>query len=152
MTEQPPLPQYWEIRECKDYPGRCYFYNPITNESTWIRPSDPNPEMIFVAQILIKTDKSIKPETKEGPVTRTVEEALNILNDARNELSINKDKFSMIADKISDMNEKTGGILGWIRYQDVPPQFAEAAWKLKLNELSDIVETPLGLHLILRLQ
>lgn len=152
MTEQPPLPKYWEIRECKDYPGRCYFYNPITNESTWVRPGDPNPKMIYVAQILIKTEKSIKPETKNGPVTRTVEEAFNMLKEIRDELETNKSKFSTIANQVSDMDEKTGGVLGWIRYQDVPPEFAEAAWKLKLNELSDIIQTPLGVHLILRLQ
>lgn len=152
MTEQPPLPQFWEIRECKDYPGRCYFYNSITNESTWVRPNSPNPKMIYVGQILLKTVESINPNTKDGPVTRTVEEAINQLTEVRKQLEINKTKFAQIANEISDLDEKTGGELGWIRFHDVPPEFAEAAFKLKLNELSDIVQSPLGVHLIIRLQ
>lgn len=154
MTEQPPLPKYWEIRECKDYPGRCYFYNSLSGDSTWVRPVYPTPKntMIYVSQILIKTEKSRKPETKNGPVTRTVEEGINQLKEIREKIASDKSKFPEIANEVSDVDEKNGGDLGWIEYDDVPPQFAEAAWNLQLNELSDIVQTELGLHLIIRRQ
>ena len=148
----PPLPPDWEIRECKDYPGRCYFYNSLTSASTWLRPG-ADPEQIFVSQILIKTEKSVNPVKRGTPVKVSVDEARSILEDAREQLESDLAKFGQLADDITDMEDNTtGGVLGWIRREDVPREFAEAAWRLKPNELSGIVESPLGLHLILRLQ
>lgn len=147
-----PLPQSWEIRECKDYPGRCYFYNTITRESTWIRPNLEKPKTIYVSQILLKTNKSADPNTKNGPVKRTVEEGMKELNDLRESILENLDGFAQMANEISEADGQNDGVLGWIRQNDVPPEFAQAAWNLKLNELSEIVQTKLGLHLIFRQQ
>ena len=33
------LPPDWEIRETKQYPGRCYFYNKRTGVSQWSKPN-----------------------------------------------------------------------------------------------------------------
>lgn len=41
-----------------------------------------------------------------------------------------------------------GSLAAWISPEEVAPQFAEAAFALKPGEISDIVETPFGYHII----
>lgn len=55
-----PLPSGWELRECKDYPGRVYYFNVITHESKWIRPVPFNeneqsnwPPILYFTKIVI---------------------------------------------------------------------------------------------------
>lgn len=47
-----------------------------------------------------------------------------------------------------DGSAAKGGELGWIVPEDVVPEFASAMDALKPNQLSDVVETPFGFHLI----
>ena len=46
MSEVLELPKNWELRECKDYPGRAYYYNEELNFSTWERPPKPESGLI----------------------------------------------------------------------------------------------------------
>ena len=59
--------------------------------------------------------------------------------------------FSNMAYNFSECSScQNGGDLGEIRHGDMIPEFEEAAFKLKIGELSEPVSTESGIHLILR--
>lgn len=57
--------------------------------------------------------------------------------------------FPELARKYSqDASGKEGGSLGFFRKGQILPAFEEAAFSLKKGEMSDLVKTPFGLHII----
>jgi parvulin-like peptidyl-prolyl isomerase len=92
-----------------------------------------NPELfekMHAAQIVIKDDRQ-----KAEEVLRKVRES--------------PDKFAEIAKSESqDPTAEKGGDLGWFYRNDMVPEFSEAAFKLKKDEISDIVVTTFGFHII----
>lgn len=71
------------------------------------------------------------------------------LQSIRNELKNGAD-FAELANKYSEIpgGAKDGGFIGYIKRGDVDERFASAAFALNKGEVSDIVETGLGMHLI----
>ncbi|WP_373889439.1 peptidylprolyl isomerase [Massilia sp. TS11] len=77
-------------------------------------------------------------------------------NDAKRKLADIKERLLNKAAKFEDLaklfsNDSTaakGGDLGWVAPDDVMPEFRTAMDALKPGQLSDIVETPFGFHLI----
>jgi peptidyl-prolyl cis-trans isomerase C len=58
-------------------------------------------------------------------------------------------KFEDVAaEKSKDGNAASGGDLGFFRKEEMVPEFAEAAFKLKPGKISDPVKTQFGWHLI----
>jgi parvulin-like peptidyl-prolyl isomerase len=58
-------------------------------------------------------------------------------------------KFAEIARKESaDPTKDKGGDLGWFYRKDMVPEFSEAAFKLKKDEISPIVKSAFGYHII----
>lgn len=58
--------------------------------------------------------------------------------------------FAKVAEELSsDPSKSRGGDIGFFSKGQVIPEFAEAARKLKPGEISDVVQTPLGYHVIL---
>lgn len=115
--------------------------------------------------MLIKYDQVRNKESKgknPGPVTRTLAEALEKVSAVRKSLlesdgSTDPDlrrfseKFSKVANEDSDCNSfKYGGDLGRFVRVKMHPQFSDAAFALDVNELSGIIYSPSGLHVILR--
>ncbi len=47
-----------------------------------------------------------------------------------------------------DSGRKTGGSLGWVARGATLPAFDEVAFRLAIGDISNVVETPLGLHII----
>ncbi|OHT07613.1 Peptidyl-prolyl cis-trans isomerase pin1 [Tritrichomonas foetus] len=155
----------WVLRESKDYPGRVYYYNKSTHESTWIRPtpyphiSKQNlpvnwPPLVYVSHILVKhKDSSNLDVWKKKPITRTKEEAKEKLLNMQRDLENGIKKFDELAKTESDCvdTHEKGGEIGWIKRGQFPESFDAVAFQLGLNKMSsDPVETPLGWHLIFR--
>lgn len=58
--------------------------------------------------------------------------------------------FSEMANTYSEIpgGTKDGGYIGWFKRNDFDERFATAAFSLKKGDVSDVVETQLGMHLI----
>ena len=106
-------------------------------------------ERISARHILImhKDSQRVPPE-----ITRTRDEALaraqEVLEKARG-----GEDFGTLASEYSDGPTKTrGGDLGAFGKGAMVPDFETAAFNLGVNEISDVVETPFGFHIIMRYQ
>jgi peptidyl-prolyl cis-trans isomerase SurA len=71
------------------------------------------------------------------------------LEGIRKRIVENNEDFAVLAGKFSaDGSAQTGGDLGWATRGKYVPEFEAAAYKLEINEISDIVESQFGFHLI----
>ena len=99
------------------------------------------PEQVKASHILLKTDK-MKTEEEKGAARKEIEQ---ILVEAKKPDA----DFAALASKHSDCPSKTkGGDLGFFTRQRMVPPFSAAAFTLKVGEISDIVETRFGYHII----
>ncbi|MBI5367389.1 MAG: peptidylprolyl isomerase [Planctomycetes bacterium] len=105
-------------------------------------------EEISAAHILLMYKGSMRaPES----VTRTKEEALKLLQEIATRLKAGE-KFADLARQFSDCPSKEqGGNLGVFGRGSMVPEFEKAVFGLKVDDVSDIVETPFGYHVIMRL-
>eukprot|EP00747_Dinoflagellata_sp_TGD_P193117 gnl/TRDRNA2_/TRDRNA2_58877_c0_seq1.p1 gnl/TRDRNA2_/TRDRNA2_58877_c0~~gnl/TRDRNA2_/TRDRNA2_58877_c0_seq1.p1 ORF type:complete len:206 (-),score=37.82 gnl/TRDRNA2_/TRDRNA2_58877_c0_seq1:110-727(-) len=109
--------------------------------------------------LLKKHTGSRRPSSwRQAVITRSPEEATYQLKEFRKQLAAcatdqkRKDMFEGLARKESDCSSANdGGSLGTFKHGVMQPSFEEAAFKLEVNELSGIVSTDSGMHLILRL-
>ena len=120
-------------------------------------PQDQNPEEVHVLHILRKHKASRKPKNRGGqPITCTQEEAEQYLEEIANQLvGLSGDqlrsRFAELAKSDSDCaSAKKGGDYGRFGRGQRELAFEDAAFALKLFEMSDIVSTMSGVHLILR--
>jgi len=105
------------------------------------------PQRIDVAHILVKHDQ-VKGAVKEN-ITRTREAACLRAEQAR-EFLLSSNDWEAGFKKYSDGGGATEGVLSGIAQGDTEPSFSNAAFSLKVDELSHVVETPRGFHIILR--
>jgi peptidyl-prolyl cis-trans isomerase C len=56
--------------------------------------------------------------------------------------------FAKVADQVSKDPGSRGGELGWFTKDRMVPEFAEAAFKLRINEISQPVKSQFGWHII----
>ena len=81
--------------------------------------------------------------------TMTAADAKRKLLDLKERLDNNAAKFEDLAKLASnDASATKGGDLGWLFPGDAVPEFEEAMASLKPGEVSGVVETPFGYHLI----
>mmetsp|Transcript_2371 Transcript_2371/g.7095 ORF Transcript_2371/g.7095 Transcript_2371/m.7095 type:complete len:112 (-) Transcript_2371:855-1190(-) len=106
---------------------------------------------VRASHILIKHRGSRRPSSwKEPTVTRTKEEAIDELRTIQNRLQRGED-FGQIASTESHCSSaKRGGDLGPFGPGQMMRPFEEATYALRVGEVSDIVETDSGVHLIKR--
>jgi parvulin-like peptidyl-prolyl isomerase len=104
------------------------------------RPDEP--ESITVSHVLVKHSGS---KDAGADVTRSRGEACLRAMEARDKLRGGA-PFEEIAQTYSDDK----GVIGQVKRSDVLPPFADSAFELDRAQLSDVVETELGFHVILR--
>jgi hypothetical protein len=106
-------------------------------------------EEVHARHILIMHEGS---KRKPASVTRTKEEARQLIDEIAAKLKGGAD-FAELARQYSDCpsGKRAGGDLGTFGKGKMAPPFEQAAFALDENEISDVVETDFGFHLIQRL-
>ncbi|WP_437682455.1 peptidylprolyl isomerase [Sorangium sp. So ce131] len=105
------------------------------------------PARIGVKQILVRHAGA----ERAGGATRTREEACLRAMEARDKIRGGADLDAVVAEYSEEAGAASrGGSLGTIERGDVLPPFADAAFELDLHQLSDVVETRYGFHVIFR--
>ena len=106
------------------------------------------PEKVTVKHLLVKWSGA-----KRAPatITRTREEACLRAQEARGKL----EKGASFGDVVKEYSDEEGaatreGMLGSIKRADAPPAFADAAFELHVGDVSYVVETDFGFHVIMR--
>ena len=98
------------------------------------------PEQVRASHILIKVDA----DATEAQKT----EARKKITAIQQKLKKGEDFASLAENYSEDTTSKKGGDLGYFGRGQMVEPFEEAAFRLKPNEISDIVETQYGYHLI----
>ena len=113
---------------------------------------------VRVLHILRKHKDSRRPSSRRTPViTNTLEEAreemeglLEILKEE--DAASLQDTFRELAKTESDCSSaKRGGDLGFFKRKKMQIEFEKAAFALKIGEMSGLVETNSGVHILLRI-
>jgi len=110
-------------------------------------------EGVHCSHLLVKHSGSRNPQSwrQPGPITRSKAEAINLLKGYRDEIVNGWTTLDQLAKKYSDCSSgKRGGDLDHFGRGKMQPTFEHAAFALKPGELSDIIETDSGVHIILR--
>lgn len=105
------------------------------------------PDRITVSHVLVRHRDLKRPEG----ATRSRGEACLRAREAREKLLGGAD-FTEVVGKYSDGGDATGGKLGTVARADLDETFANAAFALDVGELSHVVESPRGFHVIARTQ
>ncbi|KAJ7492266.1 hypothetical protein FB451DRAFT_1165396 [Mycena latifolia] len=157
----------WEVRMSQSR-GRPYFFNTETKESNWERPSELSEDQanallsasqqsvrsgqVRASHLLVKHSGSRRPSSwKETNITRSKEEAIEILRGYQAQIGTSADKFGELASQHSDCSSHAqGGDLGWFGPGQMQKPFEQAAYGLQVGQISDVISTDSGVHLVMR--
>lgn len=174
------LPPGWEVRHSnsKNLP---YYFNEQEKSSRWEPPAGTDPEKlkaymannhsvniiqpdpttngsseegkIRASHLLVKHRDSRRPSSwREAQITRTKEEAMTMILAHEARIRSGQTSLGELAVSESDCSSsRKMGDLGFFGRGDMQKEFEEAAFALKPGEVSNVVETASGLHLIERL-
>eukprot|EP00897_Mesotaenium_endlicherianum_P000331 jgi/Mesen1/10299/ME000079S09718 len=113
-------------------------------------------ESVRASHLLIKHKGSRRPASWKDPegrvITKTTkEEAIQALLEFREAIVSGGADFAQLASKESDCSSaKRGGDLGDFTRGQMQKPFEDATFSLKVGEISDVVDTDSGVHIILR--
>ncbi|KAK1461358.1 peptidyl-prolyl cis-trans isomerase ssp-1 [Colletotrichum paranaense] len=169
------LPPGWEVRHSnsKNLP---YYFNAAEKVSRWEPPAGtdteklkhymathhsagagarsqavPVPEgKIRAAHLLVKHKDSRRPSSwREAEISRTKEDALEIIKAHEAKIKSGSTTLGELALTESDCSSaRKRGDLGYFGKGDMQREFEEAAFGLNPGDISGVVETASGLHLI----
>jgi len=147
------LPDGW-VKKISNSTGKEYYYNTNTNESQWEVPTDSpqKTNQVRASHLLVKHTSSRRPSSwKQDVITRSQDEALQMINDYRKRITSGETTFEDLASTESDCSSaRKRGDLGFFGPGQMQKPFEDATFALKVNELSEPVFTDSGIHLILR--
>jgi len=96
---------------------------------------------VHVYHIFVKCPKNASDEEKNKALKKITEISKRVKNES---------DFKKVASEVNeDATKSRSGDLGYIRYGQMVPSFEKAAFSLKKGEISDIVRSRFGYHLIL---
>jgi peptidyl-prolyl cis-trans isomerase C len=100
------------------------------------------PEVVRASHILIRCAPDASDDVKKGKRAQI---------EAARALVTNGEKFADIARKVSEDpgSAQNGGDLGYFPHGQMVPEFDTAAFSLKTNEVSDVITTRFGYHILL---
>jgi len=127
-------------------------------------PLNGQPEKIRVRHLLVKHTKSRRPASwkqvhrlqswglTQDPITRTPEEAMEIIKSYQDKIQTGSISLGELAASESDCSSaRKHGDLGYFGRGEMQPEFENAAFQLGVGEISPIVSSQSGLHLIERI-
>ncbi|KAJ3150640.1 Peptidyl-prolyl cis-trans isomerase NIMA-interacting protein 1 [Geranomyces variabilis] len=158
-----PLPADWEERHSNSR-GVPYYFNRATGQSVWERPTAASTssttaatsgsavQKVRASHLLVKHAESRRPSSWKTPtITRSKEEAREIISRFRERIVSGETDLPTLAKTESDCSSaKQGGDLGFFGPKQMQKAFEDATYALAVGELSGIVDSDSGLHLILR--
>ena len=180
------LPPDWVMKESKSNPGKFYYFNTSSGESSWEKPASSLGK-VRVRHILKKHNGSRRPASwysrsihfdlfflficgfassllfcRRNPnITQSKEEAISqitaIKENLSNELSTNgydsmHSMFQTIASKESDCSSaERGGDLDFFSKGQMQKAFEDVSFSLNVGELSGLVDSDSGIHVLLRI-
>jgi NIMA-interacting peptidyl-prolyl cis-trans isomerase 1 len=155
QEQDPELPPNWVPLLTPD--GQVYYYNVKSRASRWVPPAKvPEPQQIRASHILVK-HKEVKNPFSKGqdkagqPVDKEFDEALKIAEELHTMVMRDPKVFSEVAKANSDCNSwERGGDLGRFVRHKMHKEFSDAAFELDVGEISGVVVSPSGLHIVLR--
>ena len=124
------------IRDVEITPNEVIaFYDKIPSDSLPFLPAE-----VEIAEVSLKT--IISPEAKQAALTKLEKVRDRIINDG--------ESFAELASIFSDDpgSARNGGELGWAKRGAYVPEFEAMGYSLKPGEISEIVETQFGYHLM----
>ncbi|KZV66561.1 rotamase-domain-containing protein [Peniophora sp. CONT] len=153
--------------------GLPYFFNTQTQQSSWEAPPEltkeqvamlpgahllsgsgggGKPSQVRASHLLVKHNGSRRPSSwKESNITRSKEEAIEILKGYESQIGGDPSKFADLAQEHSDCSSHSnGGDLGLFGPGQMQEAFEDATYALNVGEISDVISTDSGVHLILR--
>lgn len=149
--EDEDLPRDWVVKISRNY-GKKYYVNLKTGETKWEKPQNQSKDKIRACHLLVKHQNSRRPSSwREKVITRTKEEAVEELKKYIGYIEEGRNTIEELAETFSDCNSaKNRGDLGYFERNMMERPFEEAAFALKVGEMSPIIETASGVHIIKR--
>lgn len=137
------------VVEIGPYTLRCTHPGPPSASTTPEKPAVD--AKVRASHLLVKHEGSRNPSSwKEARITRSQEEALEMVRSYRRQI-VSGESFASLAATASDCSSaKRGGDLGQFGRGMMQREFEEATYALQVGELSQPVFTASGVHLILR--
>lgn len=135
--------------------GKAYYLNIYTKESQWEMPTGPasrEAATVDASHLLVKHRESRRPASwRCDNITKSKDEALAELEKFEDQIKSKEKSFQELASEYSDCSSaKRGGDLGSFARGQMQKPFEDAAFSLKVGEMSGPVWTDSGVHLILR--
>jgi len=148
------LPPGWNKKVSRTN-NKDYYYNTTTGESQWEPPEGGDAvetNKVKASHLLVKHKDSRRPSSwREENITRSKEEAIKILESYIRMIESGEATFEDLATKYSDCSSaKRGGDLGFFERGQMQKPFSDASFNLEIGEMSSIVETDSGVHIIKR--
>ena len=156
---KPALPPPWRWKESRSTPGDFYCINEKTGERRWQAPSESKPkrsdDKITVVHCLLKHADSRRPASHRTPkISLAKSDARNEADALRKRVAASSDMEAALADEASKRSDcpssTNGGRLKPFQRGDLERAFEAAAFRLAVGELSPVVETAAGFHVVLR--
>ncbi|CAG8951686.1 hypothetical protein HYALB_00008814 [Hymenoscyphus albidus] len=143
-----------DTEKLKTYMAEHHSAPEIRPDASGANGSSANNGKIRAAHLLVKHKDSRRPSSwREAEIRRTKDEAMGIILGHEQRIKSGQSTLGQLAVSESDCSSaRKMGDLGFFGRGDMQKEFEDASFQLKPGEISGVVETASGLHLIERLE